>query len=74
MTIRSFLGLFLTTLSLWGCGASSTPTAATAAGESANRDATERFRRGEQAAEQGDTVRAEQYLSTSRSLVRVGAQ
>jgi len=63
MPIRSVFCLFLTTLSLWGCSARSTPTAATAAGESASRDATELFRRGEQDAQQGDTVRAEQYLS-----------
>jgi len=63
MVIRTFLGLFLAALSLSGCGAGATPEPAFVSGDSRNRNAAELFRRGERAAEQGDTVRAEQYLS-----------
>lgn len=62
MTLRSFLGLCLAALSLGACGATSTAPAAHATGESVNRDAHDLFHRGELAAAQGDTVRAEQYL------------
>ena len=63
MIIRTFLSLFLVALSLSGCGADATPEPASASSDSTSRNAAELFRRGEQAAEQGDTVRAEQYLS-----------
>jgi tetratricopeptide (TPR) repeat protein len=63
MAIRSFLGLFLAALILPACGASAVPAPTDASVEASNRNAAELYHRGEQAAEQGDTVRAEQYLS-----------
>jgi len=63
MAIRTFLGLFLAALSLSGCGAGTTAEPASPSSDSTSRNAAELFQRGEQAAEQGDTVRAEQYLS-----------
>lgn len=62
MVIRSIFGLFLPALSLLGCGAGASPQTAVSR-DSARRNAVELFQRGEQAAKQGDTVRAEQYLS-----------
>lgn len=48
---------------LCGCGASAPPSAELIGEKTESTDATELFRRGRAAAERGDTVRAEQYLS-----------
>ncbi len=63
MALRRCIWMFLWALWLSACGASSVPTPSDASSEASNRNAAELFRRGQQAAEQGDTVRAEQYLS-----------
>jgi tetratricopeptide (TPR) repeat protein len=62
MVIR-FFGLFWAALSLSGCGAGATARPAAVSSDSASRNAAELFSHGEEAAKQGDTVRAEQYLS-----------
>ena len=51
--------------SLWlpGCGESALAPPASPSSDTSVSDATELFRRGQQAASQGDTVRAEQYLT-----------
>ena len=65
MELRLFVWMFLAALSLSGsgCGAGAAPAVNDVTDVAANRDAAELFRQGQRAAEQGDTVRAEQYLS-----------
>jgi tetratricopeptide (TPR) repeat protein len=65
MDPRLFYWMFLAALSLSGsgCGAGAAPAVNDVTDAAANRDAAELFRQGQRAAEQGDTVRAEQYLS-----------
>jgi predicted Zn-dependent protease len=63
MELRACCWMFVTTLSLVGCGLRASPAPRDVTDATANRDAAELFRLGQRAAEQGDTVRAEQYLS-----------
>lgn len=63
MTSRSFIGTILSALLLAGCGASAVTPAESATDKAETTDASTLFHQGEQAAQSGDTVRAEQYLT-----------
>lgn len=60
--LSSLIGTALSIALLAGCGGSALQPAEDA-GKAETRSGAELFRRGEEAAKQGDTVRAEQYLS-----------
>jgi tetratricopeptide (TPR) repeat protein len=63
MSRHSFVAISLSIALISGCGASALPSAENSNDKAETVDGAELFRQGEEAANRGDTVRAEQYLS-----------